>query len=134
MTSIKPLPATSDELAGARILVFEDEILSALDVSAMLTDAGAEVAGPATTVRSATQIAQTEDLSAATLDVRLGRETTERIAAILSERSIPFLFYTGEALPAEMRARWSDCIVLIKPVRQSILVAAMRRMIRGHRS
>jgi DNA-binding response OmpR family regulator len=132
MMSIKP-SAVSDELAGARILVVEDENLIALDVSAMLTDAGAEVAGPATTARSATQIAQTEALSAATLDVRLGRET-ERIAAILTERSIPFLFYTGEALPVEMRARWPDCTVLVKPARQSMLVAAMRRMIRGHRS
>ena len=61
-------------------------------------------------------IAQSEALSAATLDVRLGRETTEAIAAILSERNIPFLFYTGQTLPADMQARWPDSAVIVKPV------------------
>lgn len=134
MTTIKSPPAESDELAGARILVAEDEILIALDVSSMLSDAGAEVAGPATTLRSAAAIAENEPLSAATLDVRLGRATTERIAAILTERGIPFLFYTGEALPEDMRVRWPDAAVVIKPARQIQLVKAVLALMAGDRA
>ena len=115
----------TDELAGTRILVAEDEIFIALDIRSMLLDAGAEVSGPATTIRSAKSIAQSETLSAATLDVRLGRETTEAIAAILSERNIPFLFYTGQTLPADMQARWPDSAVIVKPADAKVLVTAI---------
>jgi CheY-like chemotaxis protein len=114
--------------AGGRILVAEDEILIALDLSSMLTDAGAEVVGPATTLRAAKAIAQSDLLTAAILDVRLGRETTDSIAAILSERQIPFVFYTGEELPADMQARWPNSTVIVKPARQTALIAAIARL------
>ncbi len=117
-----------DDLAGGRILVAEDEILIALDLSSILTDAGAEVVGPATTLRAAKAIAQSDLLTAAILDVRLGRETTDSIAAILSERQIPFVFYTGEELPADMQARWPNSTVVVKPARQTALIAAIARL------
>ena len=118
-----------DELAGARILVAEDEILIALDLSSMLTDAGAEVVGPATTLRAAKTIARSDLLTAAILDVRLGRETTDSIAVILSERQVPFVFYTGEELPADMQSHWPNCTVVIKPARQIALIAAIARLL-----
>jgi CheY-like chemotaxis protein len=119
----------TNDLAGARILVAEDEILIALDIGSTLADAGAEVVGPATTIRSAKAIAQTEELAAATLDVRLGRETTEVIAAILSDRNIPFLFYSGQALPPDMQARWPNCPVIVKPSSDSIIVTTLAALI-----
>jgi CheY-like chemotaxis protein len=134
MTRIKTPPAVSDELAGARILVAEDEIMIALDISSMLSDAGAEVARPATTIRSAAAIAETEPLSAATLDVRLGRATTGRIARILAERHVPFLLYTGEALAEDMRSQWPDAVVVIKPAKQPQLVAAVLALTKGDRA
>ncbi|KIZ40672.1 MULTISPECIES: response regulator [Rhodopseudomonas] len=126
---LKSSPPLTDELAGARILVAEDEILIALDIRSMLIDAGAEVLGPATTLAAAKTIAQTASLTGAMLDVRLGRETSEAIAVTLSERNIPFVFYTGEALPAHIQARWPNCIVVAKPASQSVVVAAIACLI-----
>lgn len=85
-------------------------------------------------MRLAREMAQTESLSAATLDVRLGRETTEAIAAILSERNIPFFFYTGQALPAEMLARWPDFLVIAKPDGQNTIVRAIARLLKAPRN
>ena len=113
-----------DDLAGGRILVAEDEILIALDLSSMLTDAGAEVVGPATTLRAAKAIAQSDLLTAAILDVRLGRETTDSIAAIL-ERQVPFVFYTGADSPADMQSRRPNSTVFVKPARQTVLFVAI---------
>ncbi|THD42944.1 MAG: response regulator [Bradyrhizobium sp.] len=126
--------AAANGLCEALILIVEDEILIALDIKSTLVDAGAEVIGPATTLRSATPIALSEPLSAATLDVQLGRETTDAIAAILSERDIPFLFYTGQALPRDMRARWPQSPVIIKPASQNAIVAAMAELLGRHRA
>src|SRR5512132_362784 len=62
------------KLSGARILVVEDEVFIALDLQATLTDAGAEVIGPSFTLEQAFTLASRENLSAAILDVRLGRD------------------------------------------------------------
>jgi CheY-like chemotaxis protein len=128
--ALTPIFKKTDELTGTRILVAEDEILIALDISATLVDAGAEVAGPATTIRSAIAIAQTETLSAATLDVRLGQETTEAVAATLAARNIPFVFYSGQTLPSDMRDRWPKCPIIVKPAGQNAIVAAIAGLLR----
>lgn len=120
-----PGPFPTDELAGDRILVAEDELLIALDVGSILSDAGAEIIGPATTLTAAIELARTAPLSAATLDVRLGRETTEAIAATLCDRGIPFLFYTGQVLPDHMRERWPEAPVVSKPSCANAIVAAL---------
>ncbi len=58
----------------------------------MLADAAVDDVGPATTLGSA-KATQSDLLTAAILDVRLGRKTTDSIAAVLSERQIPFVLY-----------------------------------------
>jgi CheY-like chemotaxis protein len=127
---LKPKPITTNELAGARILVAEDEIVIALEIRSILVDAGAEVVGPATTIESARAFAQQESLSAATLDVSLGRKTTEAIAAILSGRGIPFVFYSGQSLPTDMAARWPECPVIVKPADRRTIVSTIVTLLR----
>ncbi|TAK50387.1 MAG: response regulator [Xanthobacteraceae bacterium] len=112
-------------LRGFRILVAEDEIIVALGLEATLREAGADVVGPCATLPAALQAAQDEKLSAAVLDVQLGRDTTEAVALLLSSRKIPYLFYSGQQLSAEFRARAPDAPSLIKPVAQKVLVDAV---------
>src|SRR5215469_596961 len=83
-------------LAGARILVVEDEFIIALEIQANLEEAGATVVGPALTLQQALELAENESLSAAMLDLRLGRDSAAAVAQVLAERHIPFLFYTGQ--------------------------------------
>ncbi len=83
-------------LSGARVLVVEDEAFIAFELQATLTDAGAQVIGPSLTLAEAFALASRENLSAAVLDVRLGRDTIGPVARQLAARGIPFLFYTGQ--------------------------------------
>jgi hypothetical protein len=70
-------------------------------------------------------------LSAATLDVSLGRRTTEAIAAILSGRGIPFVFfYSGQSLPTDMAARWPECPVIVKPADRRTIVSTIVTLLR----
>jgi len=119
----------SDRLRGARILVADDELLIALDIEDVIVGAGAEAVGPCTTLSSTLSAIENEELSAAILDIRLGRETSDAAARRLREKNTPFLFYTGQALPEEMRMFLADAPVLTKPANSQSLVAALEELI-----
>lgn len=116
-------------LSERRILVAEDELLIALDLEAILSEAGAEVIGPFATLVSAIDAARQQDLSAAVLDIRLGRETTGEVVRILCGRGIPFLFYTGQTVPVDMMAISGVAPTLAKPAGRQALVTAITRLL-----
>ncbi|MBB4183500.1 CheY-like chemotaxis protein [Sinorhizobium terangae] len=116
-------------LCGARILIAEDEILIALDIEAAFRDAGADIVGPCATLGSALDAVRKEALSLAVLDVRLGAATTEEVSDLLSERGIPFLFYTGQTLPAEMQRKCDGAVIVDKPATQQDLVDAAAKVL-----
>jgi DNA-binding response OmpR family regulator len=119
----------SRTLSGARILVVEDEAFIALDLQATLTDAGAEVIGPSLTLAEAFALASRENLSAAILDFRLGRDTVRPVARQLAARDIPFLFYTGQVEAESIRRQWPLCKVISKPAPLRTLVAAVAALL-----
>ena len=115
-------------LRGKKILVVEDEFLIAVVLEEALRDAGTETVRVAT-VRAAMRDASGEaPLSAALLDVRLGRHTTEEVADALASRGIPFLFYSGQGLPDCMRDKHPKAELLMKPVPPSTIVDAVGRI------
>ncbi|MCA1444287.1 response regulator [Ensifer sp. IC4062] len=116
-------------LCGARILIAEDEILIALDMEAAFRDAGADVVGPCTTLVAALDAVRKEALSLAVLDIRLGQATTEGVSDVLTERGIPFLFYSGQALPVEMQRKCNGAVVVAKPATQQDLVGAAAKVL-----
>jgi DNA-binding response OmpR family regulator len=121
---------TARELSGARILVVEDEALIAFELQASLTDAGAQVIGPSLTVAEAFVLAGRETLSAAILDVRLGRDTIAPVARKLAARGIPFLFYTGQVETNPIREEWPHCKIISKPAPRRALVGAVVALLR----
>ena len=94
-------------LAGARILVVEDDFLVLLEIATVLSDAGATVLKCAT-VEQALQTIATDPFAAALLDVRLGRRNSQSWAG--RSPSIPARSRTrrpsrnGQA-PASSRSR-----------------------------
>ncbi len=84
-------------LAGRRILVIEDEMLIALMIQSMLEELGYQVAASARTVADALAIIETDSqgIDAATLDINLGGEHSNRVAEALEAHGIPFIITTG---------------------------------------
>lgn len=78
-----------------RILVVEDEMMVALMVADMLTDLGHQPVGPAMRLEQALDLARSEPLDAAVLDVNLGDAKSFPVADVLRERGVPFFFATG---------------------------------------
>lgn len=83
-------------LGRRKIFIVEDEVLVAFEMTETLEDLGFEVVGPSVHLEEAKKEAQTSEIDVAFLDVNLGRgKTSESIAEILRQRSIPFAYITA---------------------------------------
>ncbi len=82
-------------LFGKTVLLVEDAMIIALDAEDALSGMGAEKVLIAANVRSAMDMIDREPIDFALLDFNLGIENSEGVAAVLSERGVPFVFVTG---------------------------------------
>jgi DNA-binding NtrC family response regulator len=115
-------------LKGARVLVVEDDFLILMELEAILSEAGADIAG-CRTVKDALALAERDGLAAAILDIRLGRETIAPVARELARRGIPFVFYTGQIDTSAMRAEWPDRRFVPKPSQPRAIVKAVAELL-----
>jgi DNA-binding response OmpR family regulator len=114
-------PMQNLPLSGAALLVVEDEPLVALDLRQSLESAGAYVFA-ATQLSHALQLAGHPDISAAVLDYRLADGDCTPICTLLSERGIPFVFYSGYD---DARQIWPDAALVQKPADAPEIVKAV---------
>lgn len=113
-------------LDGLAILVAEDEPLVSLDVAELLRSLGATVV-LASSVRIALAHADSADIAAAMLDINLVGEDCLPVCQRLSERSIPFMFYSGYTDAPAFR-QWPAALVVRKPADHKSIVEALTRL------
>lgn len=90
-------PAQGDAAArvdGLRILIVEDALLLALELSAGLSEAGAAIVGQAAEVSEALKLVD-QPIDAAVLDANLNGASVRPVAEALAARKVPFIFATG---------------------------------------
>ena len=110
-------------LSGIRVLIVEDEPLAA----AALTDAGGEVVGIARTIGEARQIIKALVFHVAVLDLHLPDGDVTPLLGALHARKAPTVIYSGGELPAKVRQRHPDPVVLRKPALPRRIVAVILR-------
>lgn len=114
----------SGRLAGKRFLVIEDEPTVVLEISNLLEDAGAQIAGLASSADEAIRLIAASAPEGALLDANLRGEMVDDIAAELDRRKVPFLFVSGygrESLPQG----FVDVPVVGKPFEPEALIEAI---------
>lgn len=99
---------------AARVLVVEDELLVAMLIEDYLRDLGYEVVGPAMRLDQGLELARSEQIDFAMLDINLASDLSFPIADVLTERGIPFIFSTGGGR-GRLTACHKDAITLHKP-------------------
>lgn len=82
-------------LHGKNVLLVEDEPIVSMLVEDMLAGLGAQVIGPAAQLGEAVELAQNARFDVAVLDVRLGGDSSQKVAEVLQERAIPYVLATG---------------------------------------
>jgi len=102
--AIRPLPC---------VLVVEDEMVVAMMLEGLLKDLGYRVIKAARVGRAA-NLAATEAIDVAILDVNLAGAPSYPVAEALRRRGIPFVFASGYA-PGSLHADFQDVPVLRKP-------------------
>ena len=99
-----------------RVLVVDDEFLIVMDVERMLQDLGMDIVGPAMNLKSALELARTQLIDCAILDINLGDGTfSGPVADVLSQRGIPFAFATGYGSEIRMSDQHNASPKLQKP-------------------
>jgi DNA-binding response OmpR family regulator len=114
-------------LRGLTVLVVEDEPLIAMELEALLGQEGAAIVGLGCDMAETVRLARSAPLSAALLDVRLGRETVAPVAMALERRGVPFAFYTGQIENDDVH-HWPHAPVIPKPSPGRRLVAVVRSL------
>lgn len=94
-----------------RILIVEDEPLTAFDNETMLRDLDYEVVATLDSFEAAIELLDREEIDLILSDFRLsGERTGLDLARAARNRGIPILFSTGHALPAESQQLAVGCI------------------------
>lgn len=110
----------------ARVLIVEDQFMSALALVHAVEQLGFTVVGPAASVKDAMRLIEHDGCNAALLDINLGHETVEPVAKRLESLGCPFVFVTGYASPKLTDPRFKSCRIISKPVDSELLKSVMR--------
>jgi PAS domain S-box-containing protein len=122
---------TNTPLQGQRILLVEDDPLTALQLHEALDSAGAEIA-VATTLQDASDLAD-ENLAAAVLDVNLDGEMSHPVAERLIARKVPVVFATGYDVATILPEHLRTVPTLQKPIDTGALVQKLVELTRAKR-
>jgi CheY-like chemotaxis protein len=94
-----------------RILIVEDEPLTAFDNEVMLADLGYEVVATLDSFDQAIALLDREDVDLVLSDVRLsGKRSGLDLARAAANRGVPVLFSTGHEIPEEAKTLAVGCL------------------------
>ncbi len=116
-------------LGLAPILIVEDEPFIALELKALVEDAGGTVVGPVGSVQAAIQLLEKGVVAAAILDVELTDGNVTPLAEVLLARRIPMVFQSGAQLPSDLRQQCPDVVFYKKPASAYLLLEKLAELI-----
>lgn len=114
-------------LAGHLILLVEDELLIALHLQDALRTAGGKVVS-AGYLEAGLYMSDHPALSAAVVDLHLGKGDGIAVCQRLWHLGVPFIVHTAHAAH-EVKERWPNVPVIHKPARVEAIVAALARLL-----
>jgi DNA-binding response OmpR family regulator len=105
------------------VLVVEDEVIVALDLSETVRDMGFRVEGPYANNSHAFIAIDQEMPDFAILDVMAADGEVFALADVLTRAGVPIIFHSGHATAHEIAARYPDAQAAAKPCPPSKLMA-----------
>ena len=114
-------------LHGLTVLIVEDETLFALELEAIVTEAGGSVLGPAATVSEALLLLRQETPAVALLDVQLLNGMITPVAEMLRALEVPFILVTGYTGPELQKPALVGAPRISKPVERHRMLKALEQ-------
>ena len=116
------------------ILIAEDEPIIGMALTWAVRDAGGEVVGPAASVMAALKLLESNSVSGAILDVNLTDGLVSPVVEYLMERNVPLIIQTAVGIPDELKRRYPEIVVRIKPIISDYLINEIATMIGQNQS
>jgi DNA-binding response OmpR family regulator len=113
-------------MTALRVLLVDDESCVLDSLGFLLELQGFTIAGTASDLAGAIEIAGMAEADVAILDVNLGRELVFRAADVFVARDIPIIFTSGR--PRELPARFSSTTFIGKPYPPEILINRIEQL------
>jgi CheY-like chemotaxis protein len=113
-------------LPKSRALLIEDEPAVNMVIAGMLDELGYEVVAASPDVEGAMNMARTQQVDIAVLDLAIEDGNTFPVAEILRERGVPFIFITGLDL-SKARDKFGATVILNKPFGAQALEDALNK-------
>ena len=125
MRSVANPPPKPASTAGLRVLICEDDALTALGFAYILQNAGWQVVGPVHTAEEALAESYRRLPDLALIDIGLkGMIDGISVAAELAPLGVPVIFLTGNYQRAGSEGRELATDILIKPVSEKAILRA----------
>jgi two-component SAPR family response regulator len=114
----------------APILIAEDNLYLALDLSNAVESMKGRVVGPVSSVSEALFVLDMQYVAAAIVDCSLADRDCAPLAWQLAERGVPFVIHAAEPLPKDIGELHPDVPVLMKPVQPDAVLTCLLDEIR----
>ena len=109
----------------ALILIAEDNVYLALDLSLAVEGLEGQVVGPASSVAEALALLAEHDIAAAIVDCHLTDRDAAPLARQLAERQVPFVFHTATAVPEVIAELHPQIPILMKPLQPEAVLTCL---------
>ena len=120
-------PGSPPRTAQAQVLIMEDEIFVALDLSDLAAELGYEVSGPFASLADGLAQIGRQRPDAAILDVQLIDGEVFPLADALEQMGVPIIFHSGHANDDALRARYPDSRSAEKPCPADVIADYLRQ-------
>lgn len=124
-------PAT---LVGARVLLVEDDVIVAMDMTALLEAAGAVVVGPFARLEAAMAEVKEALPDAALLDIEIVGGRVFPLADVLRDAGVPLVFHSGAADRSAVDRRYPAALLCAKPSTSEAVLGALDEVLSRRRS
>lgn len=116
--------------SDAPILIVEDNLYLALDLSSAVEEMAGRVVGPAASVEEALSLLESHPIAGAIVDCHFGEDDAAPLTRKLAERQVPFVIHTAAPPPPAISEMHPDVPVLRKPVQPGALLTCLLDEIR----
>jgi CheY-like chemotaxis protein len=109
----------------APVLIAEDNLYLALDLSIAVEEMDGRVIGPASSVAEALTLLAQHEVAAAIVDFQLIDHDATVLARQLAERRVPFVIHTANPLPPIIAELHPGVPVLLKPLQPHAVLTCL---------
>lgn len=112
-------------LNDSAVLIVEDNVYLALDLSQAVEESNGRVVGPVATVAEALALVEREPIAAALLDSQLADRDVTPVVMVLTAKGVPFVIHSATGLPPEIEQLVPDVPLLVEPLHAEAAVTRL---------